>query len=105
VFKVGGTGTGDVFAKAQEERRKLVEDAPEYIRYAVDDFGYACLDDAERSQEKKSRKEFLKAIDAGSGRKAKIVFDSGGLLYVNREKTGRRHHDLARPLQASKKRR
>jgi len=82
VFEVGGTGTGDVFAKAQEERRKLVDDAPEYIRYAVDDFGYACLDDAERSQEKKSRKEFLKAIDAGSGRKAKIVFDAGGLLYV-----------------------
>jgi CRISPR-associated endonuclease/helicase Cas3 len=82
VFEVGGTGTGDVFAKAQEDRRKLVDDAPEYIRYAVDDFGYACLDDAERSQEKKSRKEFLKAIDAGSTRKAKIVFDGGRLLYV-----------------------
>jgi len=82
VFKVGGTGTGDVFAKAQEEQRKLVDDSPEYIRYVVDDFGYACLDDAERSQEKKSRKEFLKAIDAGSGRKAKIAFNAGGLLYV-----------------------
>ena len=82
VFKVGGTGTGDVFANAQEERRKLVADAPEYLRYAADDFGYMCLDDAERNQENKSRKEFLKAIDTGNGREAKIVFDTGGLLYI-----------------------